>query len=115
MNTKSQGEVERQVLVEGKYYRVTNLAILVKHDIDDKNLSIKNLPLYHGLCIEENLGNCYKVVANIYWNNHRAEFSDVDFGCVDTLRECDLFKLEEYLNIVDFAKQALIDINEGIL
>lgn len=123
MNTKQnivakefvrEGDTKFETLVEGEYYRVTNIMHLVGINADDK-LVVTCLPLSYGLAVEEKLeGECRQVICTIRWDKdkRKAVLEDVDFRSIETLDAAPTDKIDEYVNTVLFAKQALIDMHE---
>lgn len=110
-----EGDTKFEILVEGEYYRVTNVEHLVGVNEDDKFI-VMCLPLSYGLAIEEKLENeGAQVVCIIKWDDkkHGVVYEDVAFRSVETLDGAPAGKIDEYINNVLFAKQALLDMHEN--
>lgn len=112
-----------EILVEGKYYRVTNITRLTKVKQLTKDLEFRFIHLLpeEGLNVEEKCkdGN-YIVVNTLYYNKKEKEVELTDIACrsIDVLSYQDedmetyFERTQEYCNCLTFAKKALIDIWE---
>lgn len=111
-----------EILVEGERYRVCNICTFI--GINEENtMLIKHNPLSYGLAVEQKTDtNHYYVVCFIKWDSkeNKPYIDDVDGRSLSTLSDLldevidpyqIVFYLNEYFNCIDFAKQALIDIN----
>ena len=110
-----------EVLVQGKYYRVTNITRLTKVKQLTKDLEFKfvNLLPEEGLNVEEKCedGN-YIVVNTLYYNKQNKDVELTDIACrsIDVLNYQDddmetyFERTQEYCNCLAFAKNALLDI-----
>lgn len=113
-----------EVLVQGKYYRVTNITRLTKVKQLTKDLEFKfvNLLPEEGLNVEEKCedGN-YIVVNTLYYNKQNKDVELTDIACrsIDVLNYQDddmetyFERTQEYCNCLAFAKNALLDIWEN--
>lgn len=113
-----------EVLIEGKYYRVTNITKLtkVKQLTGDLQLEFVNLPPKQGLNIEEKCkdGEHYIVVNTLYYDekHKEVELTDIDCRSIDVLNYQDenietYFKrIQEYFNCLEFAKSTVLDLNK---
>lgn len=113
-----------EVLVEGKYYRVTNITKLTKVKQLTKDLDFKfvNLLPEEGLNVEEKCDNDHYIVVNtLYYNKEKkyVELTDIACRSIDVLNYQDedietyFERTQEYCNCLTFAKNALIDIWEN--
>ena len=120
LNIKTEGKFE--ILIEGDNYRVTSITRFLDAllDADENNLYFKNLDASKGLNIEEKMpDNNYMVLNTFYWDKKREDVCIEDVCCrsIDTLKYKeknikDYFKrIQEYVNCLDFARKALIDIH----
>ena len=112
-----------EILVEGKYYRVTNITRLTKVKQLTKDLEFRFIHLLpeEGLNVEEKCkdGN-YIVVNTLYYNKKEkgVELTDIACRSIDVLNYQDedmetyFERTQEYCNCLTFAKKALIDIWE---
>lgn len=110
-----EGDTKFEILVEGEYYRVTNVEHLVGIKEDDKFI-VMCLPLSYGLAIEEKLENeGAQVVCIIKWDDGKQNVvcEDVAFRSIETIAGAAADKIDEYINSVLFAKQALLDMHEN--
>lgn len=118
MNRIFEGD-EFKVLIEGQYYRVTNISKLIGVN-DEEKLVIDNLPLLKGLAIEEKLNDeSYQVVNNCVWDkcNKKVILEDFNFNAIDSLDPMKRdnvteSKMSEYISTIQFARQTLLDIHE---
>ena len=113
-----------EILVEGKYYRVTNITRLTKLKQLTKDLEFRFIHLLpeEGLNVEEKCkdGN-YIVVNTLYYNKKEkgVELTDIACRSIDVLNYQDedmetyFERTQEYCNCLTFAKKALIDIWEN--
>ena len=111
-----------EVLVEGKYYRVTNITRLTKVKQLTKDLEFRFIHLLpeEGLNVEEKCkdGEHYIVVNTLYYNKQEKEVELTDVLCrsIDVLNYQDenietyFERTQEYCNCLTFAKKALLDI-----
>ena len=110
---------EFKVLIEGQYYRVTNISRLVGVNEEEK-LVINNLPLSKGLAIEEKMNDdSYQVVNNCVWDkfNKKVILENFNFNAIDSLDPMKRdnvteSKMSEYISTIQFARQTLLDIHE---
>ena len=103
-------ETTIETLIEGRNYRVTNILTLT--GLSKDGALYEALPLRDGFAVEEKKDDYYIVIAMIKWENNDVVFEDVDFRSVETLRDASEEKREEYFNTIDFAKNALKEMNE---
>ena len=122
MKVKTVGNYNSQILVNGERYRVTNISKLVGIRYD--TIEVEAQPIPYGLNIEQKLPDGhYAVVLTVKYDLEEKEpyIVSIDDRDIQTLK--DLVEevkepsdvvcyLEEYLNCIDFAKQALTDIYE---
>ena len=113
-----------EILVEGKYYRVTNITRLTKVKQLTKDLEFRFIHLLpeEGLNVEEKCkdGN-YIVVNTLYYNKKEkgVELTDIACRSIDVLNYQDedmetyFERTQEYCNCLTFAKKALLDIWEN--
>lgn len=112
-----------KVLVEGENYRVVTITKFVGLEKNDQDVIVKfeNLDISEGLNIEERTkDNNYIVINTLRWNEKEKDvyIENVGSRILTTLNYKefnvnDYFKrIQEYLNCLSFAKQALIDMNE---
>ena len=112
-----------KVLVEGENYRVTTITRIVGLDQSEQgvDINVENLDISEGLNIEERTkDNSYIVINIVRWNEKemRVDIENVGSRILTTLNYKefnvnDYFKrIQEYFNCLEFAKQALIDMNE---
>lgn len=123
VKTTVDNDTKFEVLVEGEYYRVTNITKLteVKQLTEDLQLEYVNLPLKRGLNIEEKCkdGEHYNVVNTLYYNkkHKKVELTDINCRSIDVLNYRDenietYFKrTQEYFNCLEFAKNTVLDLN----
>lgn len=100
-----------KALVEGDYYRVTQITRVTGfHPV-----STEILPISKGLGIEERLPDGhYYVVAFVRPDKEgNPNFKSVGFRAVDTLDPKNIYKLNEWLNCVQFAKDVMNDIKQA--
>ena len=123
MESKKKGSNEFEVLVEGENYRVATITRVVGLEQSEQGVDIKvgNLDISEGLNIEERTkDNNYIVINTLRWNEKEKNvyIENVGSRILTTLKYKefnvnDYFKrIQEYLNCLSFAKQALIDMNE---
>ena len=118
IRTVADNDTKFEVLVQGKYYRVTNITKLTRVKQLDEELQFQfvNLLPEEGLNVEEKCkdGKHYIVVNTLYYNKDKKRVELKDVGCrtIDTLDRIEYDRLEEYHNCLSFAKQALIDMHE---
>lgn len=108
-----EGEGKFQTLVEGDYYRVSTITKVWGEK--DNKLILENMPISYGLNIEERMNDKYLVIASIYWDakDKEVKLDDVAFRSINTLDPGNSLKMDEYINCILFAKQAIIDVNEN--
>lgn len=110
-----EGDIKFEILVEGEYYKVTNIEHLVGVNEDDKFI-VMCLPLSYGLAIEEKLENDgAQVICMVKWDDRKnaVVYEDVAFRSIETIDGAPIDKIDEYINNVLFAKQALLDMHEN--
>ena len=124
IKTAADSGTKFEVLVQGKYYRVTNITRLarVKQSTEDLQFQFVNLLPEEGLNIEEKCkdGEHYIVVNTLYYDKRHkgVELTDIYCRSIDVLNYRDenietYFKrIQEYFNCLEFAKKALLDIWE---
>lgn len=125
IRTVADNNTKFEVLVEGKYYRVTNIARLtrVKQLTEDLQFQFVNLLPEEGLNVEEKCkdGEHYIVVNTLYYDKEHkgVELTDIDCRSIDVLNYQDedmetyFERTQEYCNCLEFAKKALLDIWRG--
>lgn len=103
-----------EVLVEGDYYRVTTIDKVIGVNKQHK-LIVKHMPISYGLNIEEKLNGATVVVTTLEWNSETQEpvLEDVCLKSWGNTKSGNNQKFEEYMNSVDFARQAIIDVHEN--
>lgn len=93
-------------LIKSKYYRVTTLRHVSQNEIVD-------LPISAGLTVEEYLSDIdgYMIVGKVRWNAVRdcPEYEDCMFRTFETIDISDRLQIDDFINAVYFAKQALTD------
>ena len=113
-----------EVLVQGKYYRVTNITRLTKVKQLTKDLEFKfvNLLPEEGLNVEKKCeDDNYIVVNTLYYNKQNKDVELTDIACrsIDVLNYQDddmetyFERTQEYCNCLTFAKNALLDMWEN--
>lgn len=127
MEVKKMGNEEFKTLLEGKYFRISNISVFVGI-VNNEYFGIKNLPISEGLNIEQKLvdskGEGYCVVRlSVEWDkiNNDCKVNELSNNIIDILKslkntitdpislsEC----IDEFINCYDFAVQALKDIHE---
>ena len=123
MGSEKKGSNEFEILVEGENYRVTTITKFVGLEKNDQDVIVKfeNLDISEGLNIEERTkDNSYIVINTVRWNEKEKDvyIENIGLRILTTLNYKefninDYFKrIQEYLNCLEFAKQALIDMNE---
>ena len=119
------GDEPFTVCVEGQYYRVVNItqfhSITTNKD-NEEEVRYVNRPLKEGLCIEEKVeGSDNYIVVNTFKydaETDEVKMEDIALRTKDTLESMDSRKdfnkkkFDEYLNCIEFAIQALKDMNE---
>ena len=112
-----------KVFVQGENYRVATITRIVGLEQSEQGIDIKveNLDISEGLSIEEIDGDDnYIVINTVRWNEKEKDvcIENIDSRILTTLNYKefninDYFKrIQEYLNCLEFAKQALIDMNK---
>lgn len=93
-------------LIKSRYYRVVTL----RHVSQD---AITDLPISAGLSVEERLDDIdgYMTVGKVHWNAIREcpEYEDCMFRTFATIDVSDRLQIDDFINAVYFAKQALAD------
>ena len=124
IKTAADSGTKFEVLVQGKYYRVTNITRItrVKQLTEDLQFQFVNLLPEEGLNIEEKCkdGKHYIVVNTLYYDKgHKGvELTDIYCRSIDVLNYQDenietyFERTQEYCNCLEFAKKALLDIWE---
>lgn len=127
MEVKKIGNEEFKTLLEGKYFRISNISVFVGI-IDNKYFGIKTLPISEGLNIEQKLvdskGESHCIVRlSVEWDkiNNNCKVNELSNNVIDILKslkntitdpislsEC----IDEFISCCDFAVQALKDIHE---
>lgn len=127
MEIKKIGNEEFKILLEGKYFRISNISIFVGI-IDNEYFGIKTLPITEGLNIEQKLvdskGENHCIVRlSVEWDkiNNDCKVNELSNNVIDILKslkntitdpislsEC----IDEFINCCDFAVQALKDLHE---
>ena len=123
MESEKKGLNEFEILVEGENYRVATITRIVGLEQSEQGVDIKfeNLDISEGLNIEERTkDNSYIVINTVRWNEKEKDVYIENIGSriLTTLNYKefninDYFKrIQEYFNCLEFAKQALIDMNK---
>lgn len=97
-------------LVEGKYWRVHQISVITAFD----PITFNTLPINEGLAIEKKVDEeHWAVAAFVKFNKTKKEiFLDpISFRLIEYLDD-NTQAIDELKNCVDFAKHALLDIND---
>ena len=110
------------VLVEGAYYRASTIIKLKGVDpLNPLELEANHMPVSYGIAIEkkcpyktqDKLGDFYYIVVGFVKpkkdRKKEVVFEDVLFRSIETLEPLNRLSVEEYVNTVAFAKQAVLD------